>query len=214
MRLDVRLSTPHPAPPATHTHTRLNWFLPLSISVSGMRGICSRSSSWQVGQCPTMHCMRATPCATRPTYQLLLFQELKQSLAHSQSRIYSVQQRDWHAVMAWTMTATDTSILPGELRGGWGDCQSPLLLTCKPLIYSLSSTQRGSSPFLSFNHSFWLKLILKYSLKTDIIVEIVQWHTCCRESTQSWRPTNSCTWYRLHAAAHVTAVKDRLRSWN
>lgn len=21
--------------------------------------------------------------------------------------------------MAWTMTATDTSILPGELRGGW-----------------------------------------------------------------------------------------------
>lgn len=49
------LSTPPPGP----THACLIWSLPLSVSlcVSGMRGICSRSSSWQVGRRPTMHCM-------------------------------------------------------------------------------------------------------------------------------------------------------------
>lgn len=31
---------------------------------SGMRGICSRSSSWQVGQCPAMHCTGNTTQGT------------------------------------------------------------------------------------------------------------------------------------------------------
>ncbi len=44
--------------------------------------------------------------------------------------------RDWHAVIAWTMTATDASILHSGFWGGrgaeteWRDWQTPLVLTC------------------------------------------------------------------------------------
>lgn len=83
-RLNELYCTP-PPPPHPDSHPP-----PHPASLSGMSGICSRSSSWQVGQCPSVR--PPTPCATCPTFGSFFFfffivSGARRSHLHSQTLI-------------------------------------------------------------------------------------------------------------------------------
>lgn len=58
----------------------------IPTSLSGMSGICSRSSSWQVGHCPSRH---ATPRPTFAPFFFLIVSGAQHSTLHSQTLIQS-----------------------------------------------------------------------------------------------------------------------------